>query len=237
MPASAAPSPETRRLPGVRTATDLIFRGLVRRHVVGLENIPESGAACILVFNHLSNFDPHLLFTLVRRADATGLVAADYRPRRWSRIAIEAGGGMWINRGGGSREALRDALALLDRGWLVGLAPEGRRSPTGSLREGKPGAAFLASRAGVPVIPVGVTGTERIHRELSRLRRTPVTIRIGEPFFVGPSTRIPRKEAFREATELIMTRIAAELPPPYRGAYAGNPLLREIEQHQPTSIA
>ena len=64
----------------LRRILDLLFAGLSSRRVTGLDNIPSDGG-CLLVFNHLSNFDPPLIFTLLRRSDVTGLVAANYRRR------------------------------------------------------------------------------------------------------------------------------------------------------------
>src|ERR1700686_2519265 len=132
MPAQRSASVKFRPLHGVLSA---LYGLLCQRQVIGLDNLPTRGP-CVLVFNHVSNFDPPLLFTLVRRRDATGLVADNYRDRPFYRFIVEGSGGTWLKRGASDRAALETALALLNNGWLVGIAPEGRRSPNRSLIEG-----------------------------------------------------------------------------------------------------
>jgi 1-acyl-sn-glycerol-3-phosphate acyltransferase len=175
------------------------------------------------VFNHLSNFDPALLFSLIRRPDVTGLVAANYQDRPFDRFIVEAAGGLWLRRGASDRKALESALALLDQGWMVGMAPEGRRSPTRALIEGKRGAAFLATTANVPIVPVGVVKTEQLGSALKRLRRIDLTVQIGEPFLLPHPTQTNHRQDLEAATVTIMCRIAALLPPEYRGVYADHP--------------
>lgn len=192
-----------------------ISRGLFRLEVHDAHAIPARGP-CILVFNHLSNLDPHLLFTLMPRADAVGLVAAEYRTRPLVRWLVEACGGLWLHRGKADRATLRRALVLLEGGALVGLAPEGRRSPDGRLGAGRPGAAFLALRSGAPVLPVALEGTERALATLRRGRRPRVVVRFGEPFFLkdplAPSQPGERREELEEGTRRIMEALAALLP-------------------------
>jgi 1-acyl-sn-glycerol-3-phosphate acyltransferase len=207
----------------LRYVLDPLYRLLTRLHVEGLANVPASGG-CLLVFNHLSNLDPHLIMTVLPRRDATGLVAADYRARPFERVLVEAAGGLWLRRGAGDRAALERALELLADGWIVGIAPEGGRSRTGTLRPGQTGAAFLAERAQVPVLPLGLTGTHLVRDELRRLRRAQVSVRIGEPFRLPELATVRRRDRHRLHTETIMRRIAELLPAPYRGAYASPPL-------------
>lgn len=223
-----------RRAALLRRVLTAIYRAILRLEVECEERIPGEGP-CIVVLNHLSNFDAHLLYllyTLVQRLDATGLVAAAYRRRPFFRWMVEACGGMWLRLGEGDRRALRTALQLLANGWLVGLSPEGGRSPTGALSQGRRGAAFLALRSGGPVLPLAVTGTERIHGNLLRLRRTRVRVRVGEAFHPAGGRELDFRTRTQRATEEIMCRIAALLPPPYRGEYADHPLLAALVRAQ-----
>jgi 1-acyl-sn-glycerol-3-phosphate acyltransferase len=214
----------------LRAALSRLLGLMARRQVEGLENIPREGP-CLLVFNQRSVVDTPLLSTLVPRADVTGLVARDYRRNPIYRVLVETGGGMWITRESGDRGALDAALAALERGWVVGISPEGRRSRTGGLVAGKPGPAFLAKRSGAPVVPVAFTNTERIARSIARLRRETVTIRIGAPFHLAPFACGSHRAQLREDTEFIMCRIAALLPPGERGAYASHPFLAPEGAH------
>jgi 1-acyl-sn-glycerol-3-phosphate acyltransferase len=228
------PLPQTRipqwRIGLLRAFVNLLFTILTRRRVAGLENIPAEGG-CVLVFNHVSNIDPPLFFGLIKRPKLTALLASNYRERPFHRFWIEAAGGLWIRRGQSDRAALAAALTLLEQGWIVGLAPEGTRSPTGGLREAKRGAAFLAARAGVPVLPVGVTGTGTLMRSLKRLRRPMVTVTFGKPFRLPAPNGRDQKQQLQAATDEMMCRVAALLPPGYRGVYADR--LRTSELMEP----
>lgn len=203
----------------LRRVLSPLYRGALRLRVEGEERIPLTGP-CILAFNHLSNLDPHLLFTLVRRPDATGLVASEYRAHPLARRLVEAGGGMWLRRGAGDRGTLRQALALLEAGWLVGLAPEGGRSREGALRRARPGVGFLALRSGAPVLPVAVRGTEQAVAGWLRLQRAEVEVRVGDPVRFERGAGAFRVRA-AEVSDEVMGRIAALLPPAYRGVYRG----------------
>jgi 1-acyl-sn-glycerol-3-phosphate acyltransferase len=211
------------RLLLLRAAIDVVFAGLMRREFIGLENIPRHGP-CLLVFNHLSNFDPVLIFVLMRRVgrtDAAGLVAAEYRRNLVHRLAIEVANGRWLRRGRRDRAALAAGLELLSDGWLLGIAPEGGRSRAGGLRRALPGAAFLASRADAPIVPLALVGTAGIGQSWRRLRRPTVTLTAGVPFRLPPGDDgLDRRERLRRSTDLIMGRLAAMLPHEYRGVYA-----------------
>jgi 1-acyl-sn-glycerol-3-phosphate acyltransferase len=121
-----------------------------------------------------------------------------------------------IDRSGGSKSqaALDTAEQVLRRGELFGIFPEGTRSRDGRLRAAKPGTALLALRSGVPLVPAGIAGTERLRPPGERLvRRHPITIRFGESFTLGhqPSGRLDR-EALARGSEEITRQIAALLP-------------------------
>ncbi len=211
----------------LRGIVNALFRISTTRLVKGIENVPQAGP-CILVFNHISNFDPPLIFSLITRYDMTALVAAEYKSNFFYRRAIEWAGGTWIRRGSSDRAALKSALDALERGWIVGISPEGGRSKTGRMREGKPGPSFLAFHAGVPVLPVGLTGTGAIADGLKRLRRVPLTVTFGTVFALPPNAPGNQKHYFEECSNEIMCRIAALVPPDYRGVHSSSPRLQEL---------
>jgi 1-acyl-sn-glycerol-3-phosphate acyltransferase len=127
---------------------------------------------------------------------------------------------IWIHRGQPDRRAISAGLEAMRQGRRVIIAPEGRESASGALEAGTDGAAFLALKAGVPIVPVTLTGTEfrRVENAMKTLRRTPVTLTVGKPFVLPVQARSP--ERLREATRLIMETLARQLPPEYRGVYA-----------------
>ncbi len=107
----------------------------------------------------------------------------------------------------------------MKEGRLIAIAPEGRESLTGSLEGGTGGAAYLALKMDVPLIPVTFTGTEnkRIYTNLKHFRRTDITLTIGTAFNLK---QMPDwREAVTEGTDLIMRKLAQQLPPAYRGIY------------------
>lgn len=213
----------------VRLLVNALFGLLTKRTVTGLENIPASGP-CLLVFNHLSNFDPPLIFGQFKRFDVLGLVASEYRSNRFYRSAIEWAGGRWIHRGASDREALKYAIAALNDGWIVGIAPEGGRSKNGGLRAGKPGTAALSMHSGAPILPVGLTGTEHIAHGLKHLRRVPLTVSFGPVFWLFPTSSGNHKRDLEERTDEIMCHVAALIPPQYRGVYTDHLRLHYLLQ-------
>lgn len=198
---------------------------LLKQEVVGLENIPVSGPFLIVV-NHLSIADPPMIFMNVKQQLV--MFAAD----KWKRLLgirqlAETVGVIWVARGEADLSAIKSALAVLKSGRAMGLAPEGTRSRTGQLQLGKTGAAYLADRAGVPIVPIAISGTEKLTECLRQLRRTPVRMAIGHPFTLPPNGRA-KGEVLEDYTTTIMCRIAALLPPEYRGVYAEHPRLAEV---------
>jgi 1-acyl-sn-glycerol-3-phosphate acyltransferase len=224
------------RITELRALGRLILRLTATVQKDGLEHIPRTGA-CILTLNHLGAFDIPLVGVFVNRDDATFLAADKYKKHFYTRWLIELMGGIWINRQDADRQALRAARDALKRGFLLGIAPEGTRSPTGSLIEGKQGAAYLAAVADAPLLPVAITGPETAFRRIARLRKAKLKIRFGPLYRLPPLEKDGREARLQENTDEIMCRIAALLPPAYRGVYSGHPRLAELllEQPQPAT--
>jgi 1-acyl-sn-glycerol-3-phosphate acyltransferase len=201
----------------VRAIFAFIYRILARIKVVGQENLNLDGA-CLVVVNHLSVFDPPLLGTLLPRR-SWALAAEKYRRHPLFGPIMRLVGVIFVRRGEVDRRALRAALKVLREDGVVVLAPEGTRSGTGQLQRAKTGAAYLASRTGATVVPVAITGTEKMVSAVKRLRREQVRVVVGEPFKLpttGERVKGPQLVAY---TDLIMCRLAALLPESYRGYY------------------
>jgi 1-acyl-sn-glycerol-3-phosphate acyltransferase len=211
----------------IRLIVRLLFKLLTRIQVVGLENVPAEGG-CILVSNHLGILDPVLVFSLLEREDATSLVAKKYQRNPFTRWLINAVDGIWLNRQEADARALRKAVLYLRQGGLLGISPEGTRSPTKALIPAKTGVAYLADKARVPILPTGITGTERAFSSLASLRRPWLRVIFGSPIELPPIVRSTRDEDLQRNTDEIMCRIAALLPPEYRGAYANHPRLSQF---------
>ena len=164
-----------------------LMRLLARPTIEGLEHIPARGGA-ILAGNHLAVADSFLVPLLVRRR-ITYLAKREYFIQPgfigWIKKVFFTGvGQVPVDRAVGSeaQAALDRAIRLLREGKLLGIYPEGTRSPDGRLYKGKTGVARMALEAGVPVIPVAAIGTNKLNPIGSRMWRPHhVHLRIGEP--------------------------------------------------------
>jgi 1-acyl-sn-glycerol-3-phosphate acyltransferase len=203
---------------------------ICRVRVVGRENIPERGPF-LVVTNHLSAVDPPLIFSLIpARLKLTGMAAMAHRSDFLIGWVMHRGGAVWVRRGESDRRALRQSLEVLASGRPLGVAPEGTRSDTGALTEGKTGVTFLALKARVPMLPFALAGTERVFPSLRRLRRATVEVNIAPVFSLPERGSGHRREHVQYCTDLIMARLASMLPESYRGVYSGHPLIRYWEQ-------
>lgn len=164
-----------------------ILRTAFRPWVTGEENIPRKGAV-ILASNHLSFIDSVFLPLVIERR-VTFLAKSDYYTARgikgWAiKNFLKAAGMLPIDRSGGkaSEASLLTGLGVLRRGEVLGIYPEGTRSPDGKLYRGRTGVARMVLEGGVPVIPVAMIDTEKvmpIGRRIPKVRRIGVVI--GEP--------------------------------------------------------
>ncbi len=202
---------------------------LFRIRVEGLENIPSHGAV-IMASNHLSAIDSFFIPVVFRRK-LTFLAKAAYfhgkGPVGWFvKNFLLAVGQIPMDRSGGaaSSDSLNSGLAALAEGKMLGIYPEGTRSPTGDLYRGKTGIARLVLAAGVPVIPVSITGTNRIMikgKKLPRLSR--VTVTVGDPIdfsrFAGYDND---RFILRSVTDEVMYSILALSNQDYVDTYASN---------------
>ena len=167
----------------------------VRVTVDGKENIPKRGAF-VLAPVHRSNVDFAIAACTTRRR--MGFMAKD---SLWKvpvlRTLIDVLGGYPVHRGSADREAMRRTMAVIERGDPVVIFPEGTRQSGPIVQELFEGAAYIASRARVPVVPVGIGGSERaMPKGAKMLRPAKVHVIVGEPFVIDlppDSTRVPRR--------------------------------------------
>jgi 1-acyl-sn-glycerol-3-phosphate acyltransferase len=138
---------------------------------------------------------------------------------RFAGYFVRGFGSFPVHRGQLDRQAIRDSEEVLARGQALVMFPEGMRSHVGQLRPGFPGAALIAARSGVPILPVGITGTENVWGKWWWLRRPRITVNIGAPFHLPPTDGKVTRAELAESTKLIMVRIAELLPSEYRGDY------------------
>lgn len=205
---------------------------IARVDIQGYENVPEGGF--ILAANHLGRLDSAMLYYAIEREDIIMPVAEKYKDHWLFGPLVHMLGGFFINRFDADVQAIREVLKRLKNGGVFVIAPEGTRSKTEALQEARPGVAYFASKTGLPVVPVALTGTEDrlIVENLKHFRRSHITIRAGAPFTLPSLRGQNRDEALAAATTEIMCQIGAMLPEKYRGFYAEHPRLKELVEEQ-----
>jgi 1-acyl-sn-glycerol-3-phosphate acyltransferase len=189
--------------------------------------VPPEGPL-IVVTNHLSRLDIPVLLENPVRPEITALVAEKYREHWFFAWILDTSGIIYLDRSKADFSAFREARRVIQSGVAMGIAPEGTRSHDHQLAEGKEGAAMLAMQLQVPIVPVGIHGTEKAFQTLKKFRKPVITARFGESFLLPPFTRDNRAEQLKKGTEEIMCRIAMLLPEQYHGFYANHPRLNEL---------
>jgi 1-acyl-sn-glycerol-3-phosphate acyltransferase len=177
----------------------------LRGRIYGTEHIPRS-KGFVVVSNHGSNFDPPLLSAAVERPVAY-MAKEELFQIPLLKAAIELYGAYPVKRGAVDRNTIKAALAYLEKGWGVGIFLSGTRTPDGKVIDAKPGAALIAAKAQVPLLPVSLWGTHLLEQPGKKFpQSTPISIRIGE--LILPPTSTKRGELDR-VTELCTTKINA----------------------------
>ncbi|MGP8160380.1 MAG: lysophospholipid acyltransferase family protein [Candidatus Dormibacteria bacterium] len=205
------------------TVAGLICRTVLgdQLDIAGAGNVPPTGGV-LVVSNHVGTADPAITGAYLPRRDLYFMAKSDYFRNPVARWFIVGYHAFPVVRGTPDRAALRQALGLIRQGHAVLVYPEGHRSPDGLLQRPHPGAGFLARTAGVPVLPVGIWGSENALPLGSRWpRRTPVHLRFGQPAPLPAAEPAGRRETHQEVADLLMQRIAEVLPSSRRGIFDG----------------
>jgi 1-acyl-sn-glycerol-3-phosphate acyltransferase len=179
----------------------------------------------IIVSNHLSWFDIPLIGVAIPRQIAF-MAKKEYFRSRFHRHLVDLYGGFTVERGAVDGTALKTAFNVLDEGRCLGLFPEGTRSKSLQLQQGHVGTAFIALHKNAYILPIGVSGTEKIRDKFqgisSILYRPKVIVNIGEPFRLPDVHGHPSRRDRDRSTDIIMHSIADLLPESYRGVYRDN---------------
>lgn len=168
------------------------FRG----KIYGAENVPLSGAL-IAVCNHASDFDPPILSNCLGRP-VSYMAKEELFKVPLLKQGIKLYGAYPVKRGMSDRTAIKSAMKALENGWIAGIFLDGTRSRDGRVNNPKLGAALIAAKAKVPLIPVSLWGTENILHQGSFIPKpVPITIRIGN--IIEPP-RSTKKEELQNVT-------------------------------------
>lgn len=192
---------------------------LCRVDAGALARVPARGPL-IVAANHINFLEVPVLYPRLLPRPLTGLVKAQSFHNGFA-LFFRLTDAIPIHRGESDAAAFRKALAALKANYLLGIAPEGTRSGTGRLLPGHPGVAVLALHSGAPVLPLAYWGGEAFWSNLTRLRRTDFHIAVDQPYRVELGGERASQAVRQAIADEIMIRIAALLPAPYRGVYAG----------------
>ena len=211
----------------VNTIIRIILHILLKIDASELKKVPKYGPL-IAAANHINFIEIPVLITHLLPRPITGLVKRETWDHPAKAFLFNLWGGIPIDRGVADFNAFKEAKdALLIKNQILAIAPEGSRSGNGRLIQGKPGIAILASKSGVPILPIAYYGHETLKHNIRRLKRTPFTIKVGKPFRCKFEGQDKSKLAMQAMTDAIMLEIADLLPDEYHGEYAGVVLDRE----------
>jgi 1-acyl-sn-glycerol-3-phosphate acyltransferase len=206
---------------------DYIFTKLVKVELQGEENLPAKDETVIFICNHLSNID----------GPALNRVIGDYKPTfvAGQKLTNDPFTGLFkkvfrsinIKPNSPDKAAMKEIIGLLKSGQNVMIFPEGTRSRAGSMIEGKRGILLIARLAKVRIVPLAMTGSEKIlpiakdgNMTGEKIHKGTIQVRVGKPFSVPVKTEEQSKEQYDQDTmDFIMKQIAGMLPEEYRGVY------------------
>lgn len=202
MPVTGLPGPPTKGQLRFYRACRLVAVGISRLYfpgrVVGAENLPPSGAY-VLAPVHRSYVDWLIVARVTRRRLRYIVKAEVWKSKSVGRL-LEALGAFPVNRSGADREALERSQAVLAGGEPLVMFPEGTRRSGPVVEDLREGVAYLALRAGVPVVPVGIGGSEEAMPRGSKFPKPHrVTIVVGEPVVAEAAGGLPGRRASRRA--------------------------------------
>ena len=207
----------------------LVLNLIARVKIVGIENMPAGGF--VIAANHIGRLDAAIPYYVLDRPDIIMVVAEKYKKYAIFRWLVKLVNGMFVDRYNADIHAIRETLRRLQQGQVFTITPEGTRSRSGNLIEARPGGIYLALKAGVPVLPVALTGTEDavVADRLKHFKRLDIRIVAGQPFNLPREVKGSNRDTImQQYTDEVMCRIAALLPEARRGVYALHPRLKEL---------
>jgi 1-acyl-sn-glycerol-3-phosphate acyltransferase len=185
----------------LRVCFTILFSLLFRWKTVGTENIPAGGV--IIAANHISLWDPPAVGTAIPGRRIHFMAKEELFANRMFGWIITKLGAFPVKRGAADRTAIRTALHLLETGHILGIFPEGTRSKNGKLGNPEPGLALLALKAGVPVIPTAIIGTDKIYSSGCLFPKFKVIF--GKPLLLNRDNN--SKESMEALSAKVMTEI------------------------------
>jgi 1-acyl-sn-glycerol-3-phosphate acyltransferase len=179
----------------------------------GSEHVPATGG-CVICANHASFLDPPVVGVGLPHRQVRFMARDTLFKGRFMKWLLPSIGVIPLDRSRGDISALRKTIQSLKSGAVVGLFPEGTRSPDGNLQEPKGGIGFLIAKAGVPVVPAYISGTFRAYpRGVRFIRPCKVSITYGPPILPAEFAALAEEDGgYTKIAQLVMARIAVLKP-------------------------
>ena len=184
-----------------------------------LQKVPGKGPL-IIISNHTGMVEVPIVFSELMPRPVIGLAKIESWDNWFLRIVFDLFHIIPIKRGEADMEAIHAMMNVLDKGYLLGMSPEGTRNRTGALLKAHPGVVILALKSNSPLIPVAHWGGEKFRANLKRLKRTDFHIRCGRIFYLDAGGEKITREVRQQMVDEIMYQLARLLPFEYRGAYS-----------------
>lgn len=194
------------------------FRLFFRINRSELAKVPQAGPLLMMV-NHTSNLEGPMLYAFLQPRPLHALAKQELWEQKFMAYLMNMWKSIPVDRQNMGRSTMDACFKVLEDRHILAIAPEGTRSKDGNLQEGKGGVAFIAHKKDVPMIPVAVMGFPSFSKNIKRLRRTVITIKVGEVFeIVQKGGRIDADTRQALADEIMM-RLAIMMPNEMRGHY------------------
>jgi 1-acyl-sn-glycerol-3-phosphate acyltransferase len=197
-----------------------------------VSKLPKGGY--MLAANHLGRLDSLVVYYVIDNDDLIHPLTDKYKKYWSARIVAWWLNITWLTRGQADMKAIREFITRLKNGGIMVITPEGTRSKTMQLLKGEPGVIYIASSAGVPIVPIALTGTEDtvVVSRLKKFQRLKITINAPDKMYYPPEIKsvkgAERDALLQSSVDEIMCRIASMLPESYRGYYKDFPRVQEL---------
>ncbi len=186
-----------------------------------LDTLPAKGPY-ILATNHINFLEAPILYIFMRPRRTIAMAKKELWDKKFTAFLMNLWEVLPINRGGVDIQGMKNCIKVLEDGDFLCLAPEGTRNKTGRLLSGKAGVIMFAQKGNAPIIPLAHWGGEDIVKNIKRFRRTPITIRVGEPVNISIPEGVKSDSKVRQQiADEVMIEIARLMPEKYHGAYEG----------------
>jgi 1-acyl-sn-glycerol-3-phosphate acyltransferase len=181
---------------------------ITKLEVSGREHFPERGPF-LIASNHASNIDPAVVGAACHTARVTFMAKRELFEAPRFGWWFKAVGCIPIERSASDVAPLREAIQALQRQAVIGIFPEGTRSHDGTLQRPQPGIGFLSAKTGSPIIPLYISGTDKVlPRGSKKIMSGKVRVRIGKALSPGDFKGMKKRELYESIGEAVMQRIA-----------------------------